>query len=51
MPAFLLSEHVTSSGNWLIIISDKDKYFPDQQTILWCASNPHKDAKFFQKMH
>ena len=40
-----------NSKLWLIIISDKDKYFPDQQTILWCASNPYEDAKFFPKMH
>ena len=40
-----------NSKLWLIIISDKDKYFPDQQTILWCASNPYEDAKFFPKMY
>lgn len=30
MPAFPLPENVSGSGNWLIIIGDKDKYFQIQ---------------------
>lgn len=29
MPAFHLSENINGSSNWLIMIGDKDKYFPD----------------------